>query len=154
MPKTRNTPSKQDIIEDLKISAMSKLKLDEEIKKLTARKEKIVKEIFAKAEKNFMLVEDSNTGNRETYLDLGEGRKILIQLNKGKSKVVPVDNAIPMLREKLGEKLDPYTYTEEFLHDGAIETMVKANLLDNEFLKELLTEKEGRTTRFIKEVKG
>lgn len=73
-----------------------------------------------------------NGKHLEYNAPLGDGvNEVFIQI-QNKESVSMVDNIIGLVREKLGEKAEKYIYTQEVIHDNALEAMFNSGLITEE----------------------
>jgi len=144
MPKIKKN-KKEGRENTLNMLLAKKLHLDGILTQGKKKKEEITKEVFT------ICAEDYFTKKSKVKIVELEGQQVRIELQETK-KITEKDDIVELLREKLGEQLDMYVYTEEKLHTGAIEQLLKEELLTKEDLEDLVNVEKGQK-RIIKKIK-
>lgn len=105
-------------------------------------KSKVVIKDFMESDNPNLLV---NGKHKEIYAPLGDGvNEAFIQLQT-KESIKLVDNIIPVLRAKLGDKAETFIHTQEVLQAGALESLHKMGLLDDKDILDLTSVTETKS---------
>lgn len=130
MPKREglDTQHKDKVIELAKTGAKY-LRIKREIKDKTAEAKKendLIKKTIKEDSSMFIV----NGKHKELYAPLGDGvNEIFFQIQTAES-VSMVDNALDLVKKKLGDKADNFIMTVEVLHENALEAMLNQGLID------------------------
>ena len=108
----------------------------------TLEKHKVVIKDFMESDNPNILV---NGKHKEIYAPMGDGTsEVFIQL-QAKESVKVVDNIIPILRAKLGDKVETFIHKVEVLQTGTLESLYKMGLIDDKDILDLTSTTESKS---------
>lgn len=156
VPKVAATPKPQT--GDTQIGALEKLThnagiylaMHEKVKEYEGEKEKAGNELKAVIATNPELLEQ-NGEHRETTVLFSGVLEILVRMQKATS-VRPTDDAIQVLRQKVGANLDKYLIVREELVDGALEALYNGGFITKQDVEDLMVV-TSRESLIVKEAK-
>lgn len=132
-------------LDTLMISAGKYAHINEQIKELKKEQDSLkvtIKELINDPE-----IHNLNGKHKERVLPLGDGKhELFVQLQIAE-QVNPIDNIIEVLRDKLGDKVEPFIIKTEILQDNALEGLYNQKVLSQPEILDLVNTKE--TERLI-----